>query len=106
MASKFSCLRRGGTITVTSGLTIEPLGNLQPITADGAVSTSASTAIGDGSRRSYGDLLVLLNVGSNAITIKNSANTLLGGDVVLGANDTLLVIWDGDNWVRLATGDN
>lgn len=63
-----------------------------PINSAGAVSSDATTAIVDGVD---GSVIIIMNTGSNNITIKNAANTALVGatDYVMGQNDTLTVIF-------------
>lgn len=94
----------GSTETITEGATIFPYRAFVSLTAAGAVSTSATTAIADG--WNDGQILTVINSGANAITVKNTANTILGADVVLGKYDTLSCWWDGDNWIRYANADN
>jgi len=90
---------------VTSGSTIVATGTYQPITSATALTTSATTAIADGVVN--GQILVLVNENaSDAITIKNGANTHLTADVALGNDDTLTLMWDGADWLEIATSDN
>lgn len=92
------------SITVTSGMTLEPYRPFVVLTAAGAVSTSATTAISDG--WNDGQIVTYINGGSNAITVKNAANTLIGADLALGQYDTLTVYWDGYNWIRITSANN
>lgn len=93
-------------ITLTAGLTITATGTYQPLTSSAAVTTSTTTAIADGS--AAGMLLLLRNANaSNAIIIDGAgANVECGGNVTLGANDTLSLIWNGSDWVCIALRDN
>ena len=65
-----------------------------------AISTSSSVAITAGSN--IGQTLVVQDVGSNAIYIKNAATTQLvgGADVLLSPKDTIDLIWDGTYWTQ------
>lgn len=53
-----------------------------------------------------GSWLIIHNIGSFSVTIKNNAGTALGADVVLGFQDILTVRYDGVNWIKLAQADN
>jgi len=92
------------TETIESGGTIFPYRPVVAIIADGAVSTSASNAIADG--WNDGQILTVINFGSNEITVKNNANTIMGSDIVLGQYDSITFWWDGYNWLRSASADN
>lgn len=82
---------------VTNGFTLTALSQtpnkfFYPLNSAGAVSSDATTAIVDGVD---GSTIVVMNTGSNSITIKNAANTALVGavDYVMGQNDTLTLIF-------------
>lgn len=94
------------TVAVGAGATITPLGSFQPITSTAAVTTSTSTAIANGS--AAGDVLVLHNGNaSDAITIDGAGgNVECGGNVALGANDVLTLVWNGSDWTCMALRDN
>lgn len=89
---------------VASGGTIVPSRTFITIIAAGSVTTSTSEAIADG--YADGQLLILMNDDSNAITIKDNANTVMAGDVALGQGDTITLIWLGDSWYQLAASNN
>ena len=42
---------------------------------------------------------------SDAITIDDGANTRLSGNAVLGNDDSLMLIWDGADWLEIAQAD-
>jgi len=94
------------TVAVSNGGTITAAGTYQTITSTAWVTTSTTTAVADGSEA--GDLLILRNGNaSDNITVDGAgANVECGGDVVLGPNDTLLLIWNGSDWVCLANHNN
>lgn len=87
-------------LTVTNGGTITPTGSYQPLTAAGAVGTDA---IATGTA---GDLLVLVNAGSNTITLTDTGTLKLSGDAALGQYDSITLIADGTNWIEVAQADN
>ena len=89
-------------ISVTSGGIITPTGTLQGLTSAGAVTTSTSTAISNGT--TSGQLLILFNKNaSDAITIDGAgANVECGGNQALGATDALVLQWQTDDWECLA----
>lgn len=82
--------------TVANGFTLDPRQKpgrkLYAINAASAIASNASTAIQNGTD---GQVITLINTGSNSITLKNSANTaLVGGvDYVIGQNDTLVLLY-------------
>lgn len=88
----------GSTSTVvTNGFTLSALSqtpniSFYPINSAGAVTSDATTAIVDGVD---GSTIIVMNTGSNDITIKNAANTALVGatDYVMGQNDTLTLVF-------------
>lgn len=93
---------RGTTQTLTADATITDTWTYLPITAAGAIGTSgiaSTTSVA-------GDILILTNVGSNAIVITDTGNTVLGGNATLGQFDTLSLVFDGVRWVQLATANN
>ena len=89
-------------ISVTSGGIITPTGTLQGLTSAGAVTTSTSTAISNGT--TSGQLLILFNKNaSDAITIDGAgANVECGGNQALGATDALVLQWQTDDWECIA----
>lgn len=101
-------LTPGTSITLTGDATITPNGTYQPLTSASAVTCSTTTCVADGTRD--GDLLIILNDNaSDEITIDGTGgNVECKANVVLGAGDTLTLIWnDGDsNWYCLSTYDN
>lgn len=93
-------------ISVTAGAIITPTGTYQPLTSGGAVTTSTSTAIANGA--AVGTLLILRNANaSDAITIDGTgANVECKANVVMGAGDTLTLLWTGSDWNCLSSYDN
>jgi len=90
---------------VFAGSSITPTGMYQPITSEAVVTTSTSIAIVDGV--TIGQLLILINENAaDAITVDDGGNTRLSGDAVLGPDDTLMLIWDGADWVEIAQANN
>lgn len=87
------------TLTVTNGAPFTPTGTHQPIVAASAV--TPTIAIGES-----GDVLIVRNTGTNAITIVDTGTTKLGGSRALGQYDTLVLISDGTNWLELAYVNN
>jgi len=103
--SAFTGFVEATPVVVSAGSTITALGTYQPLTSSGAVTTSTTTAIADGVK--VGQILILVNEnGSDVITIDDGGNTKLSGDAVLGAGDTLFLIWDGADWLEIAQANN
>lgn len=94
------------TFTVVDTLPITPTGTFQPLDSSGAVACDTSNCIEDGA--TVGDLLILQNINAaDAITIDGTGgNVECKADVVLGAQDTLWLMWNGADWICLATHDN
>ena len=103
--SEFLAAEEQTALVIGAGETITPTGTYQPLTSAAAVTTSAVTAIADGAVN--GQLLILANENiTDTIIIKNGANTHLSGDITLGNDDTLTLMWDGADWLGIATMDN
>ena len=94
----------GDALVLTEGATITPISSYSPITASAAVTTSTTTAIYSGT--TTGDLLWIVNESANDIIIDDAANTNLSGNTTLGTADTLLLMWDGTDWLELGQADN
>lgn len=89
-------------ITVTAGGTITPTGGLQYLTAAAARGTRLviTTTVPAGTIQAF------YNVGSNTITLTDTAPLVLGGNAALGAKDTLILFHNGTEWVQLSKTDN
>ena len=102
--SEFLAAEEQTAEVVSAGSTIVATGTYQPLTSAAAVTTSTSTAIADGTK--VGQLLILVNENaSDAITIDDAANTRLSGNAVLGNDDSLMLIWDGADWLEIGQVD-
>ena len=90
-----------GEQTVATDFTIDPNAPMMLLNATFAPTSSATEAIKDGTE---GQMLFLKNQSTNNITLLSGANTILGGATycILGHNDALALIWDGENWTQLA----
>jgi len=96
---------KGQATTVDAGFTLTWTSGYHILTGDAARTSDVTTAITDGAF--IGQTLILQGTDdTNTIIIKNGANTKLTGDITLGANDTLSLIWDGSNWVETAFSNN
>lgn len=102
----FGAFAPAATVAVGAGATITPLGSNQPITSTASITTSTSEAIADGTVA--GQLLILRNANaSDTITVDGTGgNVECKSDVVLGAQDTMMLLWNGADWVCLSTRDN
>lgn len=89
-------------VTVTSGGTITPTGSNLNLTSAGAVGTRliVTSTVPDGT------WLFIQNVGSNTITLTDTAPLVLGGNAALGANDTLVLRLRNGSWVQFSKTDN
>jgi hypothetical protein len=91
---------------VSAGSTIVATGTYQPLTSSGSVTTSTSTPIAVGTK--IGQLLILVNENaSDTITVDGTGGTVeCKSDVVLGAQDTLFLLWNGADWICISGYDN
>jgi hypothetical protein len=87
----------GATLTATSGYVV-----LNPAAA---VTLNATTAITAGT--TAGQMLILRGSSDTfTVTINDNANTALGANRVLGANDILSLMWSGSAWVEISLANN
>lgn len=86
-------------LTVTDGMVITPTGSVMELTAAGAVGAELIAA-GDG------QLLVLINIGAQTITISDTTTIESTGDIALGQYDTLTLMGSGVKWYQLAASNN
>ncbi len=86
--------------------TIQPYTSYIKVSSTSDVILSVTSSIGNGSV--IGQVIMIQNSSTFNITVKNSANTKLGGsaDKILGANDMLMLIWDGTDWIQYSYSDN
>lgn len=109
-------LRAGSTISIDTFLTtapqtpltlvmngdLTPTGSFQPITAAGAVSISgADIAAGN-----HGDLLVLLNIGANTITLTETTGLVSAGNIALATLDSATLVYSGTSWYQIGASNN
>jgi len=94
-------LNNGDTLEVTTS----PRGYVA-LKANQAITLDATKAISDG--KAQGDLLILEGTSdTNTITILNGANVKLGSiSRVLGKEDTLTLIWNGNDWMEMDYANN
>lgn len=87
--------------TITFGGTITPTGMYHQITAAAARGTSSVAGVDTAGR-----VVVLVNVGSNTITLTDTGTLRLSGNIALGQFDSLTLLSDGANWVQVSTANN
>jgi hypothetical protein len=88
------------TQTVAASELITPTATFMQISAAGAVSAGGIVAGAAGQR------LTLLNSSTNAITLVDTGDLVLAGNVVLGQYDTVELISDGIRWIQISTSNN
>jgi hypothetical protein len=94
------------TFVVVASLPITPTGTYQPLSSAASVATDTTSAIADGGET--GDLLILRNINaSDTITVDGvGGNVECKADIVMGAGDTIGLIWNGADWNCLYVRDN
>lgn len=88
-------------ITVTNSAVFTPTGSYQPIAAASAVTPTLST-----SGYAAGTLLALVNTSPVTITIADTGNQVLSSTYGMTGTDTLLLLFDGTNWVERGRSAN
>lgn len=94
-------------ISVTAGMVITPVSSLQPLTSGSAVTCDTTVCLVVAGFTA-GDILILRNDNaSDTVTIDGTGGTVeCKSDVVLGAADTLTLLFDGSVWNCIAYYDN
>ena len=90
------------TQTVVNDYVINPTGTYTRLTSAEAVATSGGTITVEPA----GTLLVLVNVGSNSITITETGTLKSAGNIALGALDSATLLSDGTNWYQIGASNN
>lgn len=91
--------RAGTSITVTNGIPFTPLSTYQPITAASAVTPTIAIP-------EAGKIICLINTSSNAITLDDTGNQVLGAKRALGQYDALCGLSDGTRFIELNFANN
>lgn len=96
------------TISVVLGIPITPTGLYQPIESAVQVTGGLVSSIAAPDDNTIGKRLVVHNINaSQVITIDGTGATVeCKADVVLGAQDTLELLWNGTDWICLSGYDN
>ena len=84
-------------ITVTQDMTtFAPANSFQPVAAASAVGFDQIGA------PTSGNILILLNVGSQTITISETASIVMAGDQILQAGDAMMLGYANSKWYSIA----
>lgn len=92
-----------------------PVGSQQTVVASSvisatsafvAVTAAAPVSVGDIQPGVNGQILTIVNAGTNAITVPDSGLNRLSAAAVLGQYDTLTLIWYAAAWNQLSTSNN
>jgi len=96
------------TFVVVMGVPITPTGYYQPMTTSVPGAGGLVSPIAAPTDDTTGKLLLLHNIdASDVITIDGTGATVeCKADVILDAQDTLSLIWNGDDWVCISNFDN
>lgn len=100
--TNFYRMQPRAVITLTMNGDLDPTGSYTRIAAAGAVSISGD----DVTVEPAGTILTLVNIGSNTITITETANIKSAGNIALGALDTATLVSDGSDWYQIAASNN
>lgn len=89
------------TATDTGAHNLTPVGSLYLYnpSAIGTVTLQTGSA-------SSGDIVILVNISSNAVTIADTGATPGGSTVVLGENDVAAFVYTGSLWACIFNSDN
>lgn len=92
--------------TLGAGAVISSTGVYIPLNSGAAITCNATTCIEAGAVA--GEIIILVNENaSDAITIDGTGGTVeCKANVALGADDTLVLMWDGADWRCLSNYDN
>lgn len=90
------------TVTLTMNGSIVPTGSFMRVSSAGAVSISGANITAG----TAGDVLVLLNVGSQTITISETTGLVSAGNIVLGTLDSATLIYQGASWYQVGASNN
>jgi hypothetical protein len=96
--------RAGLPASYLNGDHIVPIGSTMYVRGNGGAITLGSILDGDFDNQ----ILLLIGVSSFTVTVPDSfsANTRLAADMVLGLDDTLLLVWAGSDWVEISRSIN
>ena len=86
-------------ITVTNGAAFTPTGTYQPIQA----ASEVTPTIGVGTA---GDLVVLINTGTQTVNLADTGTAKLSAAWAAGQYDSLILWCDGTNWVEISRSNN
>jgi hypothetical protein len=89
--------------TVTAGFTLTAEDAIICLSSATPVISSTTTALNNGTD---GQWVILVNAGTQQITVKHGANTYLAlaADVGLRAKECLFLVWTGSIWLELSLG--
>lgn len=88
-------------ISCTDGGVITPTGTYQPLQSAGTVTPTVTT-----SGVATGTLLVLVNTSATTVNLPDSGTMMLSGAAALGQHDSLVLWFDGTNWIQVGGSDN
>jgi uncharacterized protein YjdB len=86
-------------ITVTNATAFTATGTYQGIQAAGWVTPTIAAG-------TAGDLLILINVSAQNITIEDTGVQMLTAVFVMGQYDVLMLLADGTNWIEVSRANN
>jgi len=104
----FTALEEASAVDLGAGFTLTPTASYQPVTNStaGSITSDGTTAIADGPVA--GAILIVVNEDDQDIVFQDTANIKCGGNITLtaSADDSMMLLWDGSDWVCLGMHDN
>jgi hypothetical protein len=93
------------TKDLSTGSTLTPTKSNVKMTASGSITLNTTTPISNGT--TAGQVLILRGSdNTNTITINDSGNVNLSGDITLGDSDILMLLWNGTQWIQVSYSNN
>lgn len=92
----FTVVDAATSITVTNGASFTPTGSYQPITSAGTVTPTLATT-----GYTAGTVIYLVNKSNTTINFASTGNQQFTSACALAQYNSLAVLWDGTNWLKL-----
>jgi hypothetical protein len=91
---------------ISSQQTVAASSRISVTTGIAAITAAGPVTVGDIMTGTNGQQLIIVNAGSNAVTVPDSGLNRLSAGIALGQYDTLTVIWYANAWTQVSTSNN